>query len=198
MPSSHANKSTNQHATHASAHSTGAPGGVWTTRRVAVCGLFVALAFVTSFIEIPIFPVAPWLKYDPSGIVCMIAGLVFGPLTGVVVAVLPWVIRLFLNPWGALMGMICSVALTLPAALVYKRFHTFKGAVAGLLFSAVVTLAAVIGANLVITPLYSGMAVADVAALIMPVLVPFNLIKIAIDFAGTLALYKPVSRMIGR
>jgi riboflavin transporter FmnP len=171
---------------------------VWSTKRIAVCGLFVALAFVTSFIEIPIFPLAPYLKYDPSGIVCLIAGLCFGPLTGVVVSVLPWVIRLFLNPWGAVMGMLCTVAFVLPASLIYKRMHTFKGAVLGLCVSVVVMLAAAIAGNVVITPLYSGMDTASVVALIVPVLIPFNLLKIAINCAGTLALYKPVSKMIER
>ena len=55
-------------------HTTGvADSGRWSTRRIAMYALFVALAMVTSFIEFPITPVT-WLKYDPSGIVCLIAG----------------------------------------------------------------------------------------------------------------------------
>ena len=51
-------------------HTTGvADSGRWSTRRIAMYALFVALAMVTSFIEFPITPVT-WLKYDPSGIVC--------------------------------------------------------------------------------------------------------------------------------
>ena len=50
-------------------HTTGvADSGRWSTRRIAMYALFVALAMVTSFIEFPITPVT-WLKYDPSGIV---------------------------------------------------------------------------------------------------------------------------------
>ena len=30
----------------------------------------------------PIFPAAPWLMYDPSGIVCLLAALAFGPKLG--------------------------------------------------------------------------------------------------------------------
>ncbi len=52
--------------------------------------------------------------------------------------------------------------------------------------------------NLVITPLYSGMPPEAVAALIVPVLLPFNLLKIAINTALTLAVYKPVSTMVGQ
>ena len=54
-------------------HTTGvADSGRWSTRRIAMYALFVALAMVTSFIEFPITPVT-WLKYDPSGIVCLMA-----------------------------------------------------------------------------------------------------------------------------
>ena len=60
-------------------HTTGvADSGRWSTRRIAMYALFVALAMVTSFIEFPITPVT-WLKYDPSGIVCLIAGFAYGP-----------------------------------------------------------------------------------------------------------------------
>ncbi len=41
-------------------------------------------------------------------------------------------------------------------------------------------MAAILG-NLVVTPLYSGMSVDDVAALIVPVLLPFNGLKVLIN-----------------
>ncbi len=53
-------------------------------RRIAMYALFVALAMVTSFIEFPITPVT-WLKYDPSGIVCLIAGFAYGPAAAAIV-----------------------------------------------------------------------------------------------------------------
>lgn len=181
-----------------SAHATSTGAGAWNSRRVAVSALFCAAALVASFIEIPIFPLAPYLKYDPSGVVCLVAGLLFGPAIGACTAVLPWVIRLFTDPFGAIMAMACSLAATLPAAFVYGRHHSFKGALAGLLISAVVTLGVAILGNLVVTPLYSGMPTEAVAALIVPVLLPFNLLKIALNTALTLAVYKPVSSMVGQ
>lgn len=180
------------------AHSTGATfKGGWSTQRIALCALFVAATLVTSFIEFPIFPLAPYLKYDPSGIVCLVAGLAFGPQVGCVVAVLPWLVHLFVEPFGAIMGLGCALAMTLPAAFIYQRFHSFKGALLGLVVSAVVTLVVAILGNIVITPLYSGVSTADVIALIVPVLLPFNLLKIALNSVATLLIYKPVSRLVG-
>ncbi|MCI1666131.1 MAG: ECF transporter S component [Atopobiaceae bacterium] len=180
-----------------SSHSTGADSSGWSTRRIATCALFVAVAMAASFVELPIFPAAPYLKYDPSGIVCLVAGLAFGPATGVLVSVLSWLPHLFLDPFGGIMGILASVALTVPAALVYQRMHTRMGAAVGLVVGAVVALAACIGGNVVITPLYSGVTVETVIAMIVPILVPFNLLKLAINCVVTFATYKGVSRLVG-
>ena len=73
---------TSTHVSH-DTHSTTASGS-WSTRRIATTALLCALAFVLTFVEVPIFPPAPWLMYDPSGIVAFVAALVFGPATGAV------------------------------------------------------------------------------------------------------------------
>ena len=69
---------TDTHSTSASSvssHATGvADSGRWSTRRIAVYALFVALSMAVSFIEFPLIPGVPWLKYDPSGIVSLVAG----------------------------------------------------------------------------------------------------------------------------
>ncbi len=179
-------------------HSTGAAGGPWTPRRVAVCALFTALALVLSFVELPIFPAAPYLKYDPSGIVGLVAGLAFGPGVGVVVAVLPWLVHLFVEPFGAIMALFCSVATVLPAALVYRARPTRTGLVLALVISGVIALVAAIIGNIVITPLYSGMDVGAVVALIVPVLIPFNVLKICINAVVAAIALLPVQMISGR
>lgn len=178
-------------------HSTSASTTAWSTKRIATCALFVAVAMVASFIELPIFPPAAWLKYDPSGVVCLVAGLAFGPSTGVLVAILSWVPHLLLNPWGGLMGILCAVALTLPAALIYKNNHTRTGAIIGMVLGGVVTLIVAIVANIIVTPLYTAVSTADVIAMIVPILLPFNLIKVVLNCVITLLVYKSISKLIG-
>lgn len=176
---------------------TGNTTGGWSTKRIALCALFVAVAMVASFIELPIFPPAPWLKYDPSGVVCLVAGLAFGASTGTLVAVLSWLPHLFMNPWGGLMGIVCAVALTLPAALIYQHSRSRKGAIAGMVVGGVVTLAVAIVANIIVTPLYAGVSTADVIAMVVPILLPFNALKVIINCAVTLVVYKSVSKLVG-
>ena len=120
-------------------HTTGvADSGRWSTRRIAMYALFVALAMVTSFIEFPITPVT-WLKYDPSGIVCLIAGFAYGPAAAIV-SVLGFVPHMFANPWGSLMAVLVALFLSVPAAFIYRKIRTRKGAAIGILVGAVLAI----------------------------------------------------------
>ena len=189
-------------ATHPSArpaaHSTGSSlAGGWSTKRIATCALFVALALVASFVELPIFPLAPYMKYDPSGVVCLVAGLAFGAGTGALVSVLSWLPHLFMDPFGGLMGIACNVALVVPTALVYEKVRSRKGSATGMVIGAVVTLVVAIVGNLLVTPLYSGVTVEQVIAMIVPILIPFNLLKIVLNCVVTQLVYKPVSTLVG-
>ena len=180
-------------------HSTTA-GGTWSTRRIATTALLCALAFVLTFVEIPIFPPAPWLMYDPSGIVAFVAALAFGPSTGTIVVVLPWVLKTLFsfNPWGHLMAIVAGVALCVPAAIVARRVGGTRGLVAGMVTGAVVALAACIVGNIIVTPLYTAVSTADVIAMIVPILLPFNALKIVINCVVTGLIQKPVSQMVSR
>jgi len=180
-------------------HATGvADSGRWSTRRIAVYALFVALAIVTSFIELPIFPAAPYLKYDPSGIVSLIAGFAFGPAAAAIVSALGFLPHAFTNPWGALMAILVALALSLPASVIYRRNRTRRGALIGIVMGALVALVAAILGNLVITPIYAHMTVAQVAAMIVPVLLPFNVLKFAIHAVVTFAIYKPITTLLDK
>lgn len=190
---------TSTHATHSShdTHST-TVGGAWSTRRIAVTALFCALAFVLTFAEIPIFPPAPWLMYDPSGIVAFVAALAFGPSTGAVVAVLPWVLKTLFsfNPYGHVMAILAGLTLVLPAALIARRVSGPRGLALGMLVGAAASVVACVLGNIVITPLYTAVSTADVIAMIVPILLPFNLIKVVINCVVTALVQKPVSQAL--
>ncbi len=190
---------TSTHATHSShdTHST-TVGGAWSTRRIAVTALFCALAFVLTFVEIPIFPPAPWLMYDPSGIVAFVAALAFGPSTGAVVAVLPWVLKTLFsfNPYGHVMAILAGLTLVLPAALIARRVSGPRGLALGMLVGAAASVVACVLGNIVITPLYTAVSTADVIAMIVPILLPFNLIKVVINCVVTALVQKPVSQAL--
>ena len=186
-------------ASSASTHATGvADSGRWSTRRIAVYALFVALSMAVSFIEFPLIPGVPWLKYDPSGIVCLVAGFAYGPAAAVLVSVLGFVPHVFADPWGSLMAIAVALAMSVPAALVYHRLRTRRGALIGIIAGAVVALAVAIIGNLLVTPIYADMTVEQVAAMIVPALLPFNMAKLAVHGVVTFLIYKPISNLLNR
>lgn len=181
------------------AHSTGvADSGRWSTKRIAMYALFVALSMAVSFVEFPIVPGVEWLKYDPSGIVSLVAGFAYGPAAAIIVSVLGFLPHLFTNPWGTLMAVLVALALSVPAALIYRRNKTRKGAVIGIIVGAIAALAMAIVGNIIVTPFYAHMTTAQVVALIVPALLPFNALKFTIHGVVTFLIYKPISNLLNR
>lgn len=166
------------------------------TKKLALAALFTAASLILSFIQIPIFPAAPWLMYDPSGIVCLIAALAFGPKLGAAVAIISWLPRVFLDPFGAPMGMVSTCALIIPAALIYARSRTRTASIAGMVAGAVLSVAVTCALNLVVTPLYTAVTMMDVVAMILPILLPFNALKMAINVVAGQVLLAPCMNVL--
>ena len=72
-----------------------------------------------------------------------------------------------------------------------------RGAVLGLVVGGVVCLAACIVGNLIVTPFYTGMPLDAVVALIVPALLPFNLIKIIVNCAVFALIMRPAFKAMG-
>ena len=67
------------------------------------------------------------------------------------------------------------------------------GAIAGLIVGTVVMVGTMLLWNYLITPLYmTGTSRSDIAGMLMPVFLPFNLLKAGLNSASILLLYKPV------
>ena len=63
------------------------------------------------------------------------------------------------------------------SARIYLRRPTLRSAALGLGAACIVNLAVMVVLNLIVVPLYTGVAVGDVMAMMVPLLLPFNLIK---------------------
>lgn len=191
-----ANPSSKRH----DSHSTTAQGSGWSTKRIAITALFCAAAAIaTLFLQFPILPGVTFLKYDPSAIIALIAGFAFGPVTGAVVSIIPYLPQAATESgvYGMIMAIIATLSLVLPASLVYRRNTTFAGAIIGMAVGAVVCLACCIAANIVVTPIYMGAPTQAVIDMIVPTLLPFNVIKIAINCVATALVYKPITKALG-
>ena len=170
----------------------------WDTRQLVTMALMCAIGVLLSFVEFPLLPGVTWLKYDASAMPAMVCGFAFGPAAGLAVGVVGAVIHgiLMAGFSGAVMNILVVAGFILPAALVYRRSRTFKSGVVGLVLSAITATVMAILGNLVITPMWLGVPLDAVVAMILPILTPFNLIKAGINAVLTLIVYKSISNLI--
>ena len=75
---------------------------------------------------------------------------------------------------------------------IYKRAYK-KGALIGLGTGVILTTISMLLWNYIITPIYFGISREAVAAMLIPGILPFNLIKYGINAGASLFLYKPVN-----
>ncbi len=170
----------------------------WNTRQLVTMALMCAIASLFSFVQIPLIPGVSFLTYDPSLMPAMVCGFAFGPGAGIAVGSIAAVIHgLILGEWvGSLINIFATAFFVLPAALLYKRMHTLKGAVAGLAISVIVATAGAILVNLTIGVWFYYGSADVIIPLILPALLPFNLAKTILNALLTLVVYKAVSNLI--
>ena len=180
------------------AQATLANTNAWSTRQLVTMALMCAIGVLLSFVEFPLLPGVTWLKYDASAMPAMVCGFAYGPAGGLAVGVVGAVIHgiLMADFSGAVMNILVVVGFVAPAAVLYARVRTFRGAVAGLALGVVGAVAMAVVGNLIITPGWLGVPLDAVVAMIVPVLIPFNLAKAVINAVLTLVVYKSVSNLI--
>lgn len=170
----------------------------WETKQLVTMALMCAIGAIFMYVQIPILPSAPFLSYDPSLVPAMVCGFAYGPVSGLTVGVLAVVIHaLTTGDWvGGLMNIVAAIFFILPAALTYKKLHSFRGAVTGLVLGIICATAASIVSNLTIGVWFWYPSMDFIMPLIAPAIIPFNLIKTALNSVLTLAVYKAISNLI--
>ena len=172
----------------------------WGARQLAIMALLGALGAVLSFIPIPIFPPAAvfGITYEPTNIPAIIGGLAFGPVAGVIIGVVSSVIHGFFvaDVVGTVMNCIVVVAFVVPTCLIYQRGKTTTSLLIGLLVGSLVSVAFIIPANLVVWPLYYGLPFDETVTYIVPIMLPFNLMKAGLNALLSFILYKSLYKLI--
>ena len=197
----------------------GAAEKILTTRKIAMIGMFSAVAGIFMLIEFPM-PFAPsFYKLDPSELPVLICGFAFGPVAGVVTEFIKIIIKLFFKPTstafvGELANFCVGCSFVLPATIIYhvkkNKITALAGCVVGTIvltlfgtsFNAVyllptfatlygMPLEALIGMGTKINP-----NVTNVFTFVAFCVAPLNLIKGAAISVLTFVLYKPLSPIL--
>ncbi len=167
-------------------------------RRLTQVSVLGAVAFSFMYFEVPLPLFPQFLKYDPSEVPALIAGFALGPGAGLAVeTVKALLISMFRSapvggPFGIFMNFLAGVTLVGVAGAYYLVEHTKAGAVKSLLLGILAMTAVMIAANVLLTPMFYGIPRDQVVALVLPALLPFNLIKGAMSSIITYIVYKRV------
>lgn len=194
---------------------------IFTVRKIAMVGVFSAIAAVLMLIEIPM-PFAPsFYKLDLSELPALICSFAMGPVAGVMVEFCKIILKLLIKGTttafvGELANFTVGCAFILPTAVMYCFKKTKKTAIIGCVVGTVVLtvfgsafngiyllpkfaqiygmdLDAIIAMGTAINP-----AITSVSTFVVFAVAPLNLIKGVVDSAITILIYKKISVLIHR
>ena len=167
------------------------------TAKLAKLAMMVAISCVlVLLIRIP-FPPAPFLVYDPADVPIYITTFAFGPVAGLVVTFVVSFIQAFILGGDAVYGFVMHVFATgmfaAVAGAIYGRRKTKKSALLALAAGVIVATAVMCLMNYIVTPYYMGAPREAVVAMMIPVIIPFNLLKAGLNAVITFLVYKRIS-----
>ena len=189
------------------------------TRMIAQIGMLGAIAVVLMLFEIPL-PFAPsFYEIDFSEVPVLIGCFSMGPMAGVLIELIKIILNLCINGSvtagvGELANFVIGCALVLPAAFIYKKKKTKKGAVIGLVTGTLfMTISGCFINAYIMLPTYAkafGMpiealvemgsavnaSITDLFTFVMFAVVPFNLLKGVLVSIIVLLIYKKISPIL--
>ncbi len=165
------------------------------------CLAAVAVVLVW-FVHFPLIPAAPFLEYDMADVPVLIATVLFGPGWGMLVLTVVSLIQAFLlggNGWvGAVMHMVSSgVFLAIVGMFTRKNVKPARLA-AGLLLGTLAMAAVMVPMNLTLTVYFLGTPRAAVIQMLLPAILPFNLLKAGVNSVLTAVLYTALRPLFSR
>ena len=164
------------------------------TKKITTIAMLCAITYVVM--AVGRIPVVLFLKYDPSDVIVTLGGLIWGPMTSCIVSVVVATIEMITVSDTGILGCIMNIVQTLSfactAAVIYKKKHTLSGAITGLVIGFITSTIVMMLWNYLITPIYMGYSREAVAELLLPVFLPFNILKGGLNASITFILYKPV------
>lgn len=167
-----------------------------TTKKITTLGMLCGLAVIVNLlIHFPLIPSVEFLSYDAKDVIIVIGGFIYGPGSAFIMSVITSLLEIMYrggNLLDVLMNVISTCTFACVAAWIYKRDHTRKGAFLGLGIGTVCSVLSMLLWNYIVTPIYFGMPREAVVSILVPGILPFNLLKCGLNTGLTLFLYKPI------
>lgn len=172
------------------------------TRIMVSLAMLAAISVVlVAVIHFPLIPAAAFLEYDPADIPILIGAFAFGPVPGLLLVIVVSVIQgLTVSAGGGIIGIVMHIIATgacvFVAGSIYKKNKSRKTAVGALVAGALVQTFAMVIMNMILTPLFMGQPLEVIISMLVPIIIPFNLLKAGINCTMTFLLYKSISHLL--
>lgn len=170
------------------------------TKKIAAVGILCALAY--GAVAVGRIPLVLFLKYDPKDVVIAFSGFAFGPSAALASALIVSLAELLTISENGILGfamnVISSCSFACTASLLHRKRPGPAGAAAGLLCGWACMTSVMMFWNYLVAPVYMGCPRAAVAELLLPVFLPFNLIKGGLNAVIAMLLYRPVAAALRR
>lgn len=167
-----------------------------TTKKITTLGMLCGLAVIVNLlIHFPLIPSVEFLSYDAKDVIIVIGGFIYGAGSAFIMSVITSLLEIMYrggNLLDVLMNVISTCTFACVAAWIYKRDHTRKGAFLGLGIGTVCSVLSMLLWNYIVTPIYFGMPREAIVSILVPGILPFNLLKCGLNSGLTLFLYKPI------
>ena len=170
--------------------------------RISIMAMLTALSIVlVTNIHLPLIPAAPFLEYDPADIPVLICAMMFGPVSGIITLLTVCIIQALTvsassGIIGFFMHFIASSVLVLVASGIYSRKKTHLSLIIGLVAGSIAMTVVMIPLNLVFTGIFMGAGTQAVVGMLIPAIIPFNILKAGLNSAITFAVFTPISHIL--
>lgn len=194
---------------------------IFNTRKLAMIGMFSAIAMILHVLDFPIFFAPGFYKMDFSELPVLVGSFAFGPVAGVMMEFVKILLKLCIKGTstafiGDLANFVVGCSLIIPASTVYSFKKTKKSAIIacivgtlvmtvfGTAFNAVyllpafskfygMPLDAILAMGAEVNPLAKE---GSIVSFVVACVAPMNLIKGTLASVVTLLIYKPLSPII--
>lgn len=172
-------------------------------KKLTALGMLGAISIILVYlVHFPILPAVAFMEYDPADVPILIATFAYGPVAGFLLTVVVSVVQGVTvsaasgGPIGVIMHILATGSCVLVAGAIYNKNKTRKTAILALAVGAVIQTLAMVIMNMIFTPLFMGAPLESVMALMLPGIIPFNLLKAGINCMITFVLYKSISHLL--
>lgn len=163
--------------------------------RLCIMAMLTAISVVLmSFVQIPLIPGVPFLVYDMADAPILLGAMLLGPWSGLLILAITSFIQCLMPNGNGLVGFlmhfVASGALVLIVSWFYRKWNTWGHTIAGMVLGTLAMTAIMIPMNLWLTTAFLGAKVGQVVAMLIPAIIPFNLLKAAFNCILTAVLFR--------